>query len=131
MYKNRLSRKTPNITPNSHPHLFIPRSGIEFASVDRIESVCAILIEGRFGPDFVYQVMENPTDRPELDPKVFYDLSDDCEVTRPNDLSHRGRNDYQAVETAYRRARQIALAATTANGNNLTDASSNQGRGSP
>ncbi|MBK8464403.1 MAG: hypothetical protein IPL32_01100 [Chloracidobacterium sp.] len=132
MYKNRLNRTTPNITPNSHPHLFIQSSVIEFARVDHIEGFCVVLIEGRFGPDFVYKKMENPTDRLELEPALVYDLSDDGEVSLGYDLSPQGRKGYQTVEAAHQKAKSIAFAATSANSTDLTAASSsNQGRGSP
>ena len=47
MYKNRISRTTPN----RHPQFFIRRSEIAFDErVAYVESVCATLVESRFGP---------------------------------------------------------------------------------
>lgn len=50
MHQNRIRRTTPKRTPNSHPQFFIRRSEIVFDKRARyVESVCATLIESRFG----------------------------------------------------------------------------------
>ena len=42
-----------------------------------VESICAVLIESRFGPGRACQFFVDPSDRPELEPAVFSDLSDE------------------------------------------------------
>ena len=128
MYKNQISRTTPN----RHPQFFIRRSEIAFdPRIEYIESVCATLVESRFGPGRVDPVIVNLSDRPELEPAVFYDHSDD-EMVPCYALSPVGRASYQVVEAAYRRAKQMGLVATSHNAHNSMAAlPPNQGRGSP
>ena len=74
MYQNCNCRTNPN----THPQFFIPRSDIAFDTrVAYIESVCATLVESRFGPGRTSPVVINLSDRPELEPTVFFDLLDD------------------------------------------------------
>ena len=135
MYKNRISR-TP---PNRHPQFFIRRSDIAFDErVAYVESVCWALVESRFGPGRISPVIVNLSDRPKLAPAPLYDLCDE----EPNGLvpcyslsplsSLRRRSDYQAVEAAYRRAKQMESVAVASHGSSLTSGYlSNLGRGSP
>ena len=82
MYKNRLSRTTKT-TATRHQQFFIPRSAIAYDErLAFVESVCATLIESRFGPGFVYQRIENPSDRREPKSAVFCDLGE----TEPNGI---------------------------------------------
>src|SRR5664279_3456590 len=99
-------------TPNSQPQFYIRRSQIAFDDrVAYVESVCATLIESRFGRGRVSPVIIKLSDRPELEPAVFFDLSD----AEPNGLvpcyalSPEGRAGYQVVEAAYRRAKQMGF----------------------
>ena len=134
MYQNRIHR-----TPvNRHPQFFIRRSEIVFDDrIAYVESVCATLVESRFGPG-VSPVILSLSDRPELEPAVFYDLSDDepngltpCYALSPLSTLRR-RNGYQVVEAAYRRAKQLGLVDAGPNARNSTAAiTPNQGRGSP
>ena len=78
MYKYRINRQSPKITPNSHPQFFIRRSEFAFdPRVAYVESVCASLAESRFGPGRVLPVTVNWSDRSKLEPAVFSDLLDD------------------------------------------------------
>ena len=136
MFKNRISRTTSNTTTGRHPQFFIRRSEIAY-EVDKrlyVESVLAVLIESRFGPGSIPPVIVNLGNRPELEPALLYDLSDDV----PNGLvpcyalSHLGRAGYQVVEAAYRRAKQMGLLDAGPTVRNSTAAlTPNQGRGSP
>ena len=135
MFKNSISRTTPKRTPNSHPQFFIRRSEIAFDErVAYIESVCATLIESRFGPGRVEPVIIDLSDRPE--PAVFYDLLDDSERVPCYAFSPHGRAGFQVVEAAYRRAKQMGLFDAGRCARSSTSAltpsySSNLGRGSP
>ena len=77
MNKNRFSRTTSNINPNSHPHLFIRNSEIAYADITFIEHILAVLSESRVGPGSEYEYLESPRDLPELEPVLFSDLLDD------------------------------------------------------
>ena len=135
MYQDRI-RCT---TPNRHPPFFIRHSDIAFDKrIAYIESVCATLIESRFGPGRVDPVIIDFSDRPELEPAVFYDLCD----AEPNglvpcySLSPQGRAGFQVVEAAYRRAKQMGLVDAAPNARKPAAAltpiyPSNLGRGSP
>jgi len=135
MYQNSIRRTSTNIRPNSHPQFFIRRSEIAFDErVAFIESVCATLIESRFGPGRVSPVVINLSDRPELEPAVFFDLCD----AEPDGLvpcyaiSPLGRKGYQVIEAAYRRAKQMGLLDAAPHAHNSTATlTPNQGRGSP
>ena len=131
MYKNRISRPTPN----QQPQFFIRRSEIEFDERARyVEFVCAVWNEGRFGPDLADPVIIDWSDRPEPGAAVFYDLCDDepNRLTPFNALSPLGRAGYQVVEAAYRRAKQMGLSDAGSNVRNPASAlMTNQGRGSP
>ena len=133
MYQNRIRRTTPKRTPNNQPQFFIRRSDIAFDErVKYVESVCAMLIESRFGPGRVDPVIINLSDRPELEPAVFYDLCDNGEMVPCYSMSPHGRAGYQVVEAAYRRAKQMELLDAGTNEHNSTAAlTPNQGRGSP
>ena len=121
--------------PNFHPNLFVRLPGIVYDKrVRYIESVCATLIESRFGPGRVEPVVINFSDRPELERAVFFDL---CKGV-PNglvpcySLSPHGRAGYQVIEAAYRRAKQMGLADAAPKARSSTSAlPPNQGRGSP
>ena len=129
MYQNCNCRTNPN----SHPQFFIQRSEITFDDrLAYIESVCATLVESRFGPGRVEPVVIDLSDRPELEQAVFYDLCDNGERVPCYSFSPHGRAGYQVVEAAYRRAKQMGLFANSTNGQNSTAGlTPNQGRGSP
>ncbi len=131
MYEDRICRTNPN----RHPQFFIRRSEIAFDErVAYIESVCAVLIESRFGPGRVPPVVINLSDRPELERAVFYDLSEDEPIglVPCYSLSPLGRAGYQVVEAAYGRAKQLGLVADPVRGSHFTaESAPNQGRGSP
>ncbi len=135
MYQNRIRRITPNIRPNSHPQFFIRRSEIAFDErLPFIEHVLETLLESRFGPGSVYQSVSRSSGRPEIGSEPLYDLCDE----EPNELlpyyilSTLGRADYQVVEAAYRKSKQMGLVAVRVLIPNSTSAlTPNQGRGSP
>ncbi len=129
MYKNRICRTNPK----RHPQFFILRSDIAFDErVRYVESVCQVLIESRFGACLVEPVTIDLSDRPELEPVVFYDLCEDGEMVPCYSMSPQGRTGYQVVEAAYRRAKQMGLVGAGQNARNSTAAlTPNQGRGSP
>ena len=130
MYQNRIRRTNSN----GHPQFFIRRSEIAFdPRAAYVEHVCSILIESRFGPGRVSPVVISLSDRPELEPAVFYDLCDDGEMVPCYALSPLGRAGFQVVEAAYRRAKQMGLfddAGPNAH-NSTATLTPNQGRGSP
>ncbi len=134
MYKNRICRTAVN----RHPQFFIRRSEIAFDErAAYVESVCATLVESRFGPGRVDPVIVNLSNRPEIEPEPLYDLCDDesnglvpCYALSP--LSSLRRAGYQVVEAAYRRAKQMGLVDVgPAVCNSPTALTPNQGRGSP
>ena len=135
MYKNRIRLTTSKRTPNNQQQFFIRRSDIAFDErVAYVESVCQALVESRFGPGRVDPVIINFSDRPELEPAVFYNLLDD-ELNGQVSfyaLSSLGRAGYQVVEAAYQRAKQMELLDAGPNANSsMTALTPNQGRGSP
>ena len=75
-----------------------------------VESICAVLIESRFGPGRTCQLVVDLSDRPELEPAVFFDLTDEglipCYAISP-----LGRAGYQLVEAEFRKAKQMGLVA--------------------
>jgi len=97
-----------------HPHqrpINNPLSSIRLNPIPRnekaafVESICAVLIESRFGPGRTCQFFVDQPDRPELEPAVFFDLSDDpCYAISP-----LGRSGYQVVEAEFRKAKQMGL----------------------
>ncbi len=135
MNQESIRRTTPTSTDNRHSPFFIRRYERVFGpEAEYVESVCANLIESRFGPGRLIPVIVVLTDRPEREPAVFYDL---CEG-EPNGavpcyaLSPLGRKGYQVVEAAYRRAKQMGLLDAVPNARNSTVAlTPNHGRGSP
>ncbi len=130
MYKSRICRTTPK----SHTQFFIRRSESAFDErVRYVESVCQVLIESRFGACFVEPVIIDLSERPELEPVVFSDLLDELNGLVPcYFMSLQGRNGYQVIEAAYRRAKQMGLLDSAPNAHNSTTAlTPNQGRGSP
>ncbi len=135
MNQNSICRPTSNSTDNRHSPFFIRRYERVFGpEAAYVESVCANLIESRFGPGRLIPVIVVLTDRPEPGDEVFLDL---CEG-EPNGtvpcyaLSPLGRAGYQVVEAAYRRAKQMGLLDPGPNARNSTVAlTPNQGRGSP
>ena len=135
MYQERIRRTSPKRTPNSLPQLFIRRAEIVFDErAAYIESVCATLIESRFGPGRVDPVIVNLSDRPEPGAAVFYDLCDDGSnrLVLCYRLSPLGRAGYQVIEAAYRKAKQMGFLAAASHRSSLTSGySSNLGRGSP
>ncbi len=133
MYQERIRRTTPKHTPNSHPQFFIRRYERVFGpEAEYVESVCATLIESRFGMGRLMPVIVVLSDRPELEPAAFFDLSDNNEMTPCYALSPLGRAGYQVVEAAYRRAKQMGLLDAGPNALNSAAAlTPNQGRGSP
>jgi hypothetical protein len=107
MHQDRLRQKSVNRDPQS----FVRQAVIAYDErIAFIESVCATLIESRFGPGRTSQLIVNLSDRPELEKAVFFDLSDNEKVPCYA-LSPLGRQGYQVVEAAYRRAKTMALAA--------------------
>ena len=138
MYKNHIRRTATNLDVQS----FIRRCENAYDERARyVEFVCNVWNEGRFGPDLTDPVIVSWNDRPNLEPVSFLDLEESGHkwLNGPNRSprfcahSPLGRADFQAVEAAFLRAKQMGLsAATCGNGNNITtDSSSNQGRGSP
>jgi len=96
-----------------------------------VEHVCRTLSESRFGPGRTSNLIVDLTDRPELQPAVFYDLDEGGQLT-PCYISALGRADYQAVYAEFRRANQMGLVDTPpADCNSSPLLTSNQGRGSP
>ncbi len=72
MYQNTIRRPTANRNPNFH----VRCSDIAFDErVAFIESVCATLIESRFGPGRG-SLLVTLSGRPELEPAAFFDLMD-------------------------------------------------------
>ena len=147
MYQNHIRRATPKITPNSHPQFFIRRSEITVdPRVTYIESVCASLVESRFGPGCVLPVSVNWSDRLELEPVPLSDLCDDGELVSSYDLAHLsflGRKILRRTQDGCLRsdkfsgthglsAKQMGLLDAEPNMHHSTSAlSPNQGRGSP
>ena len=131
MYKESIRRRTSN----SHPQIFIPRSDIAFDKrVDYIESVCAVLIESRFIDDPITTVFEKLSDRPEPRAAVFSDLFDSVPgLQRPFYARFSlGRAANQAVEAAFRKAKEMGFAAAASHGNSFAaDCPQNLGRSSP
>ena len=117
---------------NRNPNFFVRRSDIVYDErVAFIESVCSTLIESRYGPGRVSQMVVKLSDRPELEPAVFYDLSDGAMVPCYA-LSPVGRNGYQVVEAEFRKAKQMGIVGTRPNEHDSTTTfPSNLGRGSP
>jgi hypothetical protein len=95
-----------------------------------VESTCAVLNESRFGPGRTCQLVVDLTDRPELEPAVFYDLTDEglipCYAISPH-----GRAGYQVVEAEFRKAVQMGLVTPHPNGYLAAANPATQGRGSP
>jgi len=125
MYKHSHQRSIKN--PLSHIRLNpIPRD--EKAAF--VESVCAVLIESRFGPGRTCQIVVDLSDRPELEPAVFYDLTDEglipCYAISP-----LGRSGYQVVEAEFRKAKQMGLVGPRPPGNSTAANPTTLGRGSP
>jgi len=121
MYKNSHQRSIKN--PLSHIRLNpIPRN--EKAAF--VESVCAVLIESGFVPGRTLEFFFDQPDRPELEPAVFFDLTDDGLVPCYA-ISPLGRSGYQVVEAEFRKAKQMGLAPPRRNG--ISPAT--LGRGSP
>ena len=131
MYQNHIPRKAEN----GHPQFFIDRSQIPIdPRVAYIESVCATLVESRFGPGRVSTIVISLSDRPELEPAVFYDIDDNQPdgLAPCYGLSPLGRAGYQVIEAAFQRAQQTELSAAEANATDLAHIScANQERGSP
>ncbi len=133
MYKNRISRPTNN----RRPQFFIPRS--DFATDERVayvESVCAVLLESRFGPGDNSPWIFDWNGQQELEPELLchpFDAEPNgfAPPARLHALSPLGRA-VQVAAAAYRKAKQMELLAAEANAGGLTTEScSNQGRGSP
>ena len=93
-----------------------------------VESICDTLIESRFGPGRACQLIIELSDRPELEPAVFYDLSDGAQIPCYA-ISPVGRNGYQLVESAFRKAKQMGL--TGPQGHSAPAPPATLGRGSP
>ena len=92
------------------------------------ESVSAVLSESRFGRVPQRVKLSN---RPELEPAVFFDLND-SEMMPYYALLPLGRKGYQASETEYRKAKVVVLLAARPNGGSgMAPLASNLGRGSP
>jgi len=100
-----------------HPHhrsIKNPLSSIRLNAIPRnekaafVESICAVLIESRFGPGRTCQLVVDLTDRPELEPAVFFDLTDDGLVPCYA-ISPLGRTGYQVAEAEFRKAKQMGL----------------------
>lgn len=93
-----------------------------------VESICDTLIESRFGPGRACQLIVELSDHPELEPAVFFDLSDGVPVPCYA-LSPLGRKGYQLVESAFRKAKQMGL--TGPQGHSAPTPPTTLGRGSP
>jgi len=121
MYRNRRRRTSSN----GQPQFYIRRSEIAFDErAAYIESVCAALLESRFGPGHISPVTIDNCGRPELEPSVFLDISDE-EMVSCYVLSLQGRAGFQV--TAYRQQMRPIPAGV----NSAAALSPNQGRGSP
>ena len=122
---------TGGTNAKTNPKFSVRLSGIVYdARVAYVESVCAALIDSRFGPGRSSQLGVKLSDRPENEPAVFYDLIDDAMVPSYA-LPPFGRDGYQVVEAAYRKATQMGLLDAMPNGHNSAASPSNLGRGSP
>jgi len=118
-----------------HPHqrsITNPLSSIRLNPIPRdekaafVESICAVLIESRFGPGRTFEFFVDQPDRPELEPAVFFDLTDEGPIPCYA-ISPLGRTGYQVVEAEFRKAKQMGLAPPRRNG--ISPAT--LGRGSP
>ncbi len=95
-----------------------------------IDSVCAVLIESRFGPGHPVQFVKL-SNRPEPGGAAFFDLIDN-DMVPYYALLPLGRGRHQANETENRQAKQRGLLAAGPNGSNrMAPLVSNLGRGSP
>jgi len=122
-----------------HPHqrsIKNPLSSIRLNAIPRnekaafVESVCAVLIESRFGPGRACQPVVDLTDRPELEPAVFFDLTDEGPIPCYA-ISPLGRTGYQVVEAEFRKAKQMGLIGPRPPGNSTAATPTTLGRGSP
>lgn len=96
-----------------------------------VKSVCDVLIESRFGPGRPSQLVVQLSDRPELEPAVFYDLLDD-EMVPCYEIFPDGRYHYQVAEAAFRKEKERRLAAERAHANAASRKTpSSLARGSP
>src|SRR5258708_5261286 len=83
---------------NTHPKFSAYHPGILFDErAAFVENGCAVLIESRYGPGRSSQLFVNLSDRPEIEPGIFFDLIDG-EMVPLYALSPAGRYGYQVVE---------------------------------
>ena len=116
---------------NTNPKLSVRLSGIVYDErVAYFESVCAALIDSRFGPGRSSQLGAKLSDRPENEPGGFFDLIEE-ETVPSYALSPVGRDGYQVVEAEFRKAKQMGFWDSTPNGLNPAASPSHLGRGSP
>lgn len=116
---------------NIHPKFTVYHTGIVFDErAGFVESVCATLIESRYGPGRASQLVVKLSDRPETESAVFFELSDG-EMVPSYALSPMGRCGYQVIEAGYRRAKQMGLMDAKPNVHNPASSPPHLGRGSP
>ena len=121
-----------NFCTCQQPQFFIPRSAFPYnEKAAYADFVLKIWVEGRFGIGCDYQPFAQWNDRPKLEPAVVYDLID-VGMKRLYALSSLGRKVCQAVESAFQKAKEMALPNARPNGGRAATAlTSNLGRGSP
>lgn len=95
-----------------------------------VKSVCDVLVESRFGPGRPSQIVVHFSDRPELEPAVFYDMIDD-ELVPCYEMFPYGRSHYQVLEVAFRRAKEARLAGGSHGSNGAHRSTATLARGSP
>ncbi|MFZ1702078.1 MAG: hypothetical protein WBO10_11880 [Pyrinomonadaceae bacterium] len=95
-----------------------------------VQSVCDVLIESRFGPGRPSQLVVHLSDRPELDPSVFYDMISG-EMVPCYEMCPYGRSHYQVLEVAFRRSKEARLADGSNGSNGAHKSTATLARGSP
>jgi len=124
MYKHPVRRRT---SFDGQEQFYIRRSEIVFdPRVVYIESVCAALLESRFGPGRVEPLVIDH--HPELEELFLLERADRGTVPC-HSLSPQGRADYRVIDAKYCTAMHRGL--VPAVGNSAAPLPPNQGRGSP
>ena len=126
MYENRIHEPSANRNPKFSVRL----SGIKYdGRVAYIESVCAALIESRFGPDSSSPFVIDRKESPECEPGVFCDPGIDGPVPAYAVLSDSGLARRYMADAVGRELVQTGL--TTASVRGQLRSPSTLGRGSP
>ena len=145
MNQESTRRTTSATTDNRHSSFFIRCYERAFGpEAEHVESVCASLIESRFGLGRYMPVIVVLTDRTEREPAKLHKPAREqgrntqvgcialayARAYAPEKLL--ARNSDQAIETAYRIAKQMGLLDAEPNvRNSMSVLTPNQGRGSP